>query len=81
MYTETLELDGVVYTVNVIGMDDGLQALNEDGGIDMAALVRLAVQINGRKPERNEIPFKHFAPLSKIVMQLNGIGGGDEGNG
>lgn len=82
MNTETLTLDGVEYEILVLGMEDGLEAMDEEGGLNMGTLIRAAVRIDGRKPERNEIPFRHFARLSQAVNRVNGISAKDEeGNG
>lgn len=81
--SEILELDGVVYEVTMVGMDDGFELLDTEGGINAPGLIRAAVRINGKPPERNEIPLKHAQKLMPVVMQLNGldsIQADDEGN-
>ena len=76
-----MTLDGVTYEVTMIGMDDGFELLDSEGGVNAPGLVRASVRINGKEPERNEIPLKHAQKLLPMIMELNGLKGeDDEGN-
>jgi hypothetical protein len=79
MKSEMIEIDGSMYEVSEIGMDDGFDLMGEEGGVNAPALLRAAVTCNGEKIERNGISLRHAQELMPIVLRINGMEAPAEG--
>lgn len=81
MKIETLEINGNVYEVRELTLEEGMPLLAKaDGNIDMAALVRAATKINGNAAQPGDISMSVGARLVPIVMKLNSFSGEAPGN-
>ena len=79
MKSEMIEIDGIMYEVSEIGMDDGFDLIGEEGGLNAPALLRAAVTRDGEKIERNGISLRHAQELMPVVLRINGMEAKEEG--
>jgi len=80
MKTKEITIDGATYTVRELSMEEGFPLFSAEGKLDMPSLIRAAVTIDGRTPEKGEISLSTAIKLMPHVNELNSFGGG-EGNG
>ena len=78
MKTEAVEIDGIIYEVSEIGMDDGFAMLDDDGSLNAPAMIRAAVKLDGQAIEQNGISLRHAQKLLPMVLKLNGMEAGEE---
>jgi hypothetical protein len=81
MKNKQIEIDGKVYEVREISLEDGMPLINEAGRMDMAGLVRLSTMIDGQPAQPGQISLGVGMKLMPLVMELNSFSGGNAGNG
>lgn len=79
MKSKDIDIDGVVYQVRELTLEEGMPLISS-AGIDTAALIRTATRINGQPAKEGEISFSAAMKLMPLVMELNSFAGAEPGN-
>lgn len=82
MKTKSIEIEGKVYEVRELTLEEGMPLLAKSSGkLDMVDLIKAATRVDGRDVGDGEVSFSAALQIMPIVLELNSFVGAAAGNG
>lgn len=67
-----IEIDGDSYEIIEMPMEEGFEAIG-DGSVNIPALIRASVKINGEPAQTGQISLKTAKMIMPDVLRINGL--------